>query len=77
SQLEEELDVARVRVAMERATAQELRLHLHEEQQDKVQRFGVKWERCLWAKLSAAESHLQSDFNPDTCLSAIQKRVRR
>ncbi|KAK3554337.1 hypothetical protein QTP70_020798, partial [Hemibagrus guttatus] len=33
SQLEEELDVARVRVAMERATAQELRLHLHEEQQ--------------------------------------------
>ncbi|MCJ8730158.1 hypothetical protein PDJAM_G00180900, partial [Pangasius djambal] len=33
AQLEEELDVARVRVAMERATAQELRLRLHEEQQ--------------------------------------------
>ncbi|KAG7333644.1 hypothetical protein KOW79_002051 [Hemibagrus wyckioides] len=33
SQLEEELDVARVRVAMERATAQELRLQLHEEEQ--------------------------------------------
>ncbi|XP_058242053.1 centlein isoform X3 [Hemibagrus wyckioides] len=34
SQLEEELDVARVRVAMERATAQELRLQLHEEEQE-------------------------------------------
>ncbi|XP_053088838.1 centlein isoform X3 [Pangasianodon hypophthalmus] len=34
TQLEEELDVARVRVAMERATAQELRLRLHEEQQE-------------------------------------------
>ncbi|XP_053477445.1 centlein [Ictalurus furcatus] len=34
AQLEEELDVARVRVAMERATAQELRLRLHEEHQE-------------------------------------------
>ncbi|KAF5901887.1 centlein isoform X2, partial [Clarias magur] len=34
AQLEEELDVARVRVAMERATAQELRLRLHQEQQE-------------------------------------------
>ncbi|XP_060782616.1 centlein isoform X2 [Neoarius graeffei] len=34
AQLEEDLDVARVRVAMERATAQELRLRLHEEQQE-------------------------------------------
>ncbi|XP_053358814.1 centlein [Clarias gariepinus] len=40
AQLEEELDVARVRVAMERATAQELRLRLHQEQQEFQQNDG-------------------------------------